>query len=30
MKDKIEAAVLFVVLTAAIFVIFMDMSYWRP
>ena len=30
MKDKIEAFVLFVVLTAAIIVLFMDMSYWRP
>jgi len=30
MKDKIEAFLLFVVLVAGIFVVFMDMCYWRP
>lgn len=30
MIAKIEAILLFVVLTAALVVIFFDLSYWRP
>ena len=30
LKDKIEAALLFVVLTAGLAVIFFDLTYWRP